>query len=120
MPRPISRSELARIAGVSPAMVTKHVKGQLQGARVGSKVDIDHHSVREWLAERDVDLTSYDRIGAKAASKPTEARPPKAGKAKASAQERTPSRLQPPAKTKRRVEREPAPPTDIAELSTDD
>lgn len=49
MPRLVSRAELARLAGVSGAAVTKACKGQLAAACEGKRVDIDHEAVRRYL-----------------------------------------------------------------------
>src|SRR5262245_49723484 len=50
MARLESRSELARIAGVSPAAITKACKGPLAAACDGRRVDLDHPAVRAYLA----------------------------------------------------------------------
>lgn len=55
MPRRIaSRSELARLAGVSPAAVTKLCRPgkKLAPACVGDRVDLDHEATRAWLASK--------------------------------------------------------------------
>ncbi len=47
--RYVSRSQLARMAGVSAAAVTMACNKTLQGAVFGRKVDIEHPDVVEWL-----------------------------------------------------------------------
>lgn len=56
MPRPISRAELARLAGVSRMAITKACRGPLAGAVIGRRVDLDHESVRAYLKGRGIDL----------------------------------------------------------------
>lgn len=52
MARLVSRSELARLARVSPAAITKACKGQLAPACVGKRVDLDHDAVARYLAAK--------------------------------------------------------------------
>lgn len=52
MPRPISRAELARLAKVSGAAITKACGKELAAACDGGRVDLDHPSVAAYLARR--------------------------------------------------------------------
>lgn len=56
MARLESRSEFARIAGVSPAAITKACKGPLAPACIGKRIDLDHAAVRAYLAIHGVAL----------------------------------------------------------------
>jgi hypothetical protein len=47
----VTRSELARRAGVSPTAITKACRRSLAGAVRGKKVDLDHPAVREYLSK---------------------------------------------------------------------
>lgn len=47
-----SKSDLAELAGVSRAAVTKACRGKLAGAVSGTRVDLDHAAVRDWLASK--------------------------------------------------------------------
>jgi len=49
--RLVTRSELARIAAVSPAAVTKACKAQLSDALVGRRVDLCAPSVQQYLRD---------------------------------------------------------------------
>ncbi len=49
----LSRSEFARLAGVSPAAITKACRGPLSAASVGPRLDAAHPSAVEYLAQRD-------------------------------------------------------------------
>jgi hypothetical protein len=51
MSRLISRTELARMAGVTQAAVTKACKGPLRGACEGVRIDASHESVQAYLAK---------------------------------------------------------------------
>ena len=62
--RLIGRSKLARIAGVSPAAVTKACKTQLADACHGKRLDLDHPSVRQYLEKHGVPLTVLRPEGA--------------------------------------------------------
>ena len=72
MARLVTRSELARVAGVSPAAITKACKGGLLAACVGKRVDLDHPSVVEYLEKKGVTPTLAPNAGAK--SSPTRPR----------------------------------------------
>jgi hypothetical protein len=50
----ITRSELARRAGVTPGAVTLIAKKRLKDACHGKKIDIEHPSVIEWLNKKQV------------------------------------------------------------------
>ena len=67
--RLISRSKLARLAGVSPAAVTKACKTGLKDAIVGKRLDLDHDSVREYLVGKGVDPTQVELGPAKRVEK---------------------------------------------------
>lgn len=49
----VGKSEFARLAGVSPAAVTKAVVRQLKAAMVGPRIDLDHPDTQKYLAEGD-------------------------------------------------------------------
>lgn len=53
--RLVSRSELARLAGVSPAAVTKQCRKALAPACVDDRIDLDHSLVAAWLKAKGVD-----------------------------------------------------------------
>jgi hypothetical protein len=55
MSRPVSRSEFARKAGVSPAAVTKWCKNAGSAACVGARVDLEHDVARQYLTDHGVD-----------------------------------------------------------------
>lgn len=74
MTRPVSRSELARLAGVSPAAITKACKGQLRPACVGKRVDLDHPAAVQYLKAKGVSAPApTDSLGPskKRSPKPT-------------------------------------------------
>jgi hypothetical protein len=52
--RLVTKSKMARMAGVTRQAIGKACRGPLAGAVVGSKLDLDHESVRQYLAARDV------------------------------------------------------------------
>lgn len=56
--RLVTRSELARIAGVSPAAITKACKAGLASARVGALIDLDADAAQTYLANRGVSPTT--------------------------------------------------------------
>lgn len=49
----VSKSEFARLAGVTPAAVTKAVNGPLKAAVTGKKLDINHPDAARYLAKKD-------------------------------------------------------------------
>jgi hypothetical protein len=51
--RPVSRADLARIAGVSRMAITKQCKGSLAPACVEDRVDLDHPAVKAFIARHD-------------------------------------------------------------------
>lgn len=109
MPRLVTRSELARIAGVSPAAITKACKASLSEGCVGKRVDLDHPVVVKYLRKKGVAPTS-DTVSAPAVrSKPTKRRPRSAKK---------------PAGTKRPPKKKgsarAASPTDVPDVTDDD
>lgn len=77
MARLDTRSGLARIAGVSPAAITKACKGALSEACVGKMVDLDHPAVVAYLKKKGVDPTAGRPKRSKKADPPTESRPRK-------------------------------------------
>lgn len=54
MARLVSRSELARIAKVSPAAITKACKTQLAPACVGKRIDLDHAATTQYLRAKGI------------------------------------------------------------------
>lgn len=52
-----SKAELARIAGVTKAAVTKLVKGRLREALDGEKIDLGHPEAQKYLRGKGVDPT---------------------------------------------------------------
>lgn len=52
MPRLISRTEFARIAGVSQAAITKACKGALAAACHGARIDVAHPAAQTYLERR--------------------------------------------------------------------
>jgi len=54
MPKMVARAELARLAGVSAAAITKACKGQLRDACEGKRVDLEHEAVRRYLEGKGV------------------------------------------------------------------
>lgn len=81
MARLVSRSELARLAGVSPAAITKACKSQIALACVGKRVDLDHPAALAYLRSKGASAppapapTATGARPKKAAAKPTRARP---------------------------------------------
>lgn len=75
MARPVTRSELARIAGVSPAAITKACRKALKEARIGKRVDLDHPAVAAYLQKKGVTPTPARDQAPKKARKSTKARP---------------------------------------------
>lgn len=71
MPKLVSRAELARLAGVSAAAVTKACKGQLAAACEGKRIDLEHEVVRRYLDGKGV----RSEVGAPALDAPTPATP---------------------------------------------
>lgn len=70
-PRTISRAELAKLAGVSKAAVTKQCAKGLAPACVGDRVDLDHPACRAWLAARGVKIPKADRTPTKPKKPPS-------------------------------------------------
>ncbi len=112
MPRLVTRSELARIAGVSPAAITKACKASLSEGCVGKRVDLDHPVVVKYLRKKGVAPTS-DTVSAPAArSKPTKRRPRSAKK---------PAGKKPPQRPpKKKSSASAASPTDVPDVTDDD
>jgi hypothetical protein len=73
--RTISRAELAKLAGVSKAAVTKQCAKGLAPAAVGDRVDLDHAACRAWLAARGVKIPKADRAPTRP-KKPASVPPP--------------------------------------------
>ncbi len=48
----ITRSRLARMAGVSRAAITKACRGPLAGAVVSDRVDLDHPAAADYIARK--------------------------------------------------------------------
>ncbi len=63
--RTISRAELAKLASVSKAAVTKQCAKGLGPATVGDRVDLDHPACRAWLAARGVEIPKAARAPTK-------------------------------------------------------
>lgn len=57
-----SKAELARIAGVSKAAVTKLVRGRLKDALDGEKIDLGHPEAQKYLLSKGVDPTAIGQI----------------------------------------------------------
>lgn len=114
MARLISRSELARLAKVSPAAITKACKAQLAPACVGKRVDLDHRATKKYLASKGASPpapTAPPDPPTKAPAAPTtERRTSKKGPAPEPADRRRPARKQ----------KLPEPGELDAELSADD
>jgi len=53
----VNKSEFARLAGVSPAAVTKVTKTLLRAALIGNKIDIDHASAVAYLTAKEIEQT---------------------------------------------------------------
>lgn len=83
MPRPVSRADLARLAGVSRVAITKATRSKLAGAVNGDRVDLDHPAVIAYLKARGVD----GGAAALTARAPTKSKKP----AKKAPRARTPS-----------------------------
>ena len=60
--RTISRAELAKLAGVSKAAITKQCAKGLAPATVGERIDLDHPACRAWLASRGVEIPKAARV----------------------------------------------------------
>lgn len=78
MARLVSRSELARLARVSPAAITKACKAQLAPACVGKRLDLDHSAVAKYLAAKGASApapTTPATSTKKRTTKPTARRP---------------------------------------------
>lgn len=85
MARLETRSQLARLAGVSPSAITKACKGPLADACVGRRVDLEHPSVVAYLKSKGVVLTApTETVGSKAKT-PTQPRPRRQAKKASSA-----------------------------------
>lgn len=50
--KPISKTELARLCGVTPATITGLTKRRLRVALVGSRVDLNHPEVQKYVQEK--------------------------------------------------------------------
>ncbi len=102
MPRLESRSHLARLAGVSPAAITKAAKTRLAAACKGDRIDLDHPAVAAYLADKGRKLppkAAKARTAAKPDRTPTKA----AKKAPKRAPQPTTPRRAPAARPKKRV-----------------
>lgn len=84
----ISRSDLARLGGVSPAAVTQSCRFRLAAACAGTLVDLEHPATRAWLADQKArgrkrktrDETSRRALRAKAeTAKQSDVDPPREG-----------------------------------------
>jgi hypothetical protein len=93
----ISRAELARLAKVTKAAVTKALKGPLAASRVADRADLNHPALQAWLVKRGA---------APAASARSDRAPTPKPKGKAAAPAAPTSSRKRPAKAK------PAPPED--------
>jgi hypothetical protein len=77
----VSRSDLARLRGVSPAAITKACRGVLAPACKGDRVDVDHPAAKAYLASGKKKRPRKDRRAprpSKRAPKPAAAKTPKA------------------------------------------
>lgn len=70
--------ELARLAHVTPAAITKAARAELKDACVGKRIDLDHPATQEYLRKHGVDTTSPAKPAAEPQLEPTVARPPNA------------------------------------------
>jgi hypothetical protein len=71
MARLVSKAELARLAGVSRAAISKASGKQLAPALVGDRVDLDHVATKRYLAGRDEAQTDRDESDAGPTRAPT-------------------------------------------------
>lgn len=71
----VTRSELARIARVTPGAITQAAARWDRGALVGPRVDLSHPDVQRYLARREVDQTRVAVQGPDAMPPPTVLRP---------------------------------------------
>lgn len=83
MARLETRSNLARLVGVSPSAITQACKSQLADACVGKRIDLDHAAVQAYLAGKGVTSTpppirKKNPPPAPTAPRPDRARSPKA------------------------------------------
>jgi hypothetical protein len=75
MARLVSRGELARLAGVTPAAITKAAKKHFPDACVGVRVDLDAQTVVDWLAGKGVAPTPPPILDTTSPFAPTVRRP---------------------------------------------
>lgn len=75
MPRPVTRSDLARMAGVRPCSITEAAAKWSPEARIGSRVDLDHPDVQRYLAIPRLRPTPRPETPAVAQPSPTPVRP---------------------------------------------
>lgn len=75
MPRFVSRAELARLAGVSAAAITKACKGQLAMACEGKRIDLDHEATRRYLDAKVGSVQSGAMEASSSAERPRRSRP---------------------------------------------
>jgi len=71
----LSKTELARLAGVTKAAITKAAVKQFPAALVGPRVDVDHADVQRYLAGRARGATNAAQSASEPASEPTAERP---------------------------------------------
>lgn len=77
MKKLVSRSDFARLCGVSPAAVTKACRGKLAPACKGDRIDVNHPAAKAYLAAHKQKRPSKDRVKPKARkpqSKPARAK----------------------------------------------
>lgn len=79
MARTVSRSDFARIAGVSATAITKScTRGVLQEACTDKRrIDLDHPAAQKYLLEKGVEPTTVGPLSPKSRSKASSARPRK-------------------------------------------
>ncbi len=65
MKKLVSRSEFARIAGITPGAVTKACKKNLAPATIGKRIDVNHPAAVEYLQRRDGTTTTVNGWTAK-------------------------------------------------------
>ena len=53
-PRTISKSELARLVGVSPAAITNACRGVLKQALWSGRILVDHPATRRYVGSREI------------------------------------------------------------------
>lgn len=71
----VSRSAFARLAGVSPAAITKACKSSLAGSCIGKRIDLESTEAQTYLQKRGIDPTGHRPKATKKPSKTPKPRP---------------------------------------------